>query len=213
MKSHDVAFWKEEINDEIDSIMGKNTWVLADLPSGCKPLVCKWILKRKLKVDRTIEKFKARLVIQGFKQKSWIDYFDTYALVAHISTIRFKFDETGEGVIICLYVDDMLIFGTNQVQVDLKKEFLSSKFSMKDMGRLMLSWAVSQLEYSRLISYLMYIMTCIRPDIAFAMGKLGILVIMPSVLEGYTDARWISNTEDNSSISGWVFLRGGDVIS
>nr|GEW62600.1 zinc finger, CCHC-type [Tanacetum cinerariifolium] len=34
----------------------------------------------------------------------------------------------------------------------------------------------------------------------------------PSVLEGYTDARWISNTKDNSSTSGWVFLLGGGVI-
>ncbi|GJW94998.1 zinc finger, CCHC-type containing protein [Tanacetum coccineum] len=118
-------------------------------------------------VHGTIEKFKARLVIQGFRQKSRIDYFDTYALVALISTIRLliamtsiynliihqmdgkttflndeleeeqapnKFDESGKGVIICLYVDDMLIFGTDQVQVDLTKEFLSSRFSMKDMG-------------------------------------------------------------------------------
>ncbi|GJY04115.1 hypothetical protein Tco_0370055 [Tanacetum coccineum] len=38
MKSQDVAFWKEAINDEMDSIMGNNTWVLADLPPGCKPL-------------------------------------------------------------------------------------------------------------------------------------------------------------------------------
>ncbi|GJV50765.1 zinc finger, CCHC-type containing protein [Tanacetum coccineum] len=88
MKSQDVAFWKEAINDEMDSIMGNNTWVLADLPPGCKPLGCKWIFKRKLKVDGTIEKFKARLVIQGFKQNSGIDYFDTYAPVARISTIR-----------------------------------------------------------------------------------------------------------------------------
>ncbi|GKB40571.1 zinc finger, CCHC-type containing protein [Tanacetum coccineum] len=87
-RDEDVAFWKEAINDEMDSIMGNNTWVLADLPPGCKPLGCKWIFKRKLKVDGTIEKFKARLVIQGFKQKSGIDYFDTYALVARISTIR-----------------------------------------------------------------------------------------------------------------------------
>ncbi|GKE70120.1 zinc finger, CCHC-type containing protein, partial [Tanacetum coccineum] len=86
--SQDVAFWKEAINDEMDSIMGNNTWVLANLPPGCKSLGCKWIFKRKLKVDGTIEKFKARLVIQGFKQKSGIDYFDTYALVARISTIR-----------------------------------------------------------------------------------------------------------------------------
>ncbi|GKA51708.1 hypothetical protein Tco_0744904 [Tanacetum coccineum] len=35
----------------------------------------------------------------------------------------------------------------------------------------------------------------------------------PSVLEGYTDASWISNTKDNSSTSGWVFLLGGGAIS
>ncbi|GJZ47878.1 zinc finger, CCHC-type containing protein [Tanacetum coccineum] len=76
-KSRDVAFWKEAINDVMDSIMGNNTWVLADLPPGCKTLGCKWIFKIKLKVDGTIEKFKARLVIHGFKQKSGINYFDT----------------------------------------------------------------------------------------------------------------------------------------
>ncbi|KAL0449315.1 UNVERIFIED_CONTAM: Copia protein [Sesamum latifolium] len=88
MKSQDVAFWKEAINDEMDSIMGNNTWVLADLPPGCKPLGCKWIFKKKMKVDGTIEKFKIRLVIQGFRQRPGIDYFDTYAHVARISTIR-----------------------------------------------------------------------------------------------------------------------------
>ncbi|GJU99679.1 zinc finger, CCHC-type containing protein [Tanacetum coccineum] len=56
-RGEDVAFWKETINDEID-IIGNNTWVLADIPLGCK-----WIFKKKLKVDGTIEKFKARLVI------------------------------------------------------------------------------------------------------------------------------------------------------
>nr|GEV14919.1 zinc finger, CCHC-type [Tanacetum cinerariifolium] len=161
IKSQDVAFWKEAINNETDSIMRNNTWLLTDLPPG-------------------------------FKQKSGIDYFNTYTPMARISTIRLliamasihsliihqmdvkiaflneeleeeapkqwhqkfdeevlsngyllnqadkcmysKFDTSGKGVIICLYVDDILIFGTDQVQVDLTKEFLSSRFSMKDMG-------------------------------------------------------------------------------
>ncbi|GJZ10956.1 zinc finger, CCHC-type containing protein [Tanacetum coccineum] len=102
--------------------------------------------------------------------------------------------------------------------------------------------AVSQLEYYRVLGYLMYAMTCTRLDIAFAAGKLSrytsnlgtqhwqaiqrvlkylkktmdyILIYTgyPSVLEGYTDASWISNTEDNSSTSGWVFLLAGGAIS
>ncbi|GJW41561.1 hypothetical protein Tco_0067406 [Tanacetum coccineum] len=38
MQSRDAAFWKEAIDDEIGSIMENNTWVLSDLPPGCKPL-------------------------------------------------------------------------------------------------------------------------------------------------------------------------------
>ncbi|KAJ0599135.1 putative RNA-directed DNA polymerase [Helianthus annuus] len=88
MASRDVAFWKEAIQDEMDSIMHNNTWKLTDLPPGCKSLSCKWIFKRKMKVDGSVDKFKAKLVIQGFRQKERIDFFDTYAHVARISTLR-----------------------------------------------------------------------------------------------------------------------------
>nr|GEV25137.1 zinc finger, CCHC-type [Tanacetum cinerariifolium] len=58
MQSRDVAFWKEAIDDEIGSILKNNTWVVSDLPPGCKPLGCKWIFKRKMKVDGSIDKFR-----------------------------------------------------------------------------------------------------------------------------------------------------------
>nr|KAJ0199715.1 hypothetical protein LSAT_V11C600318290 [Lactuca sativa] len=68
--------------------MHKNTWVLSNLPLGCKALGFKWIFRGKTKVDGIIDKYKAKLVIQGFRQKEGIDFFDTYAPIARISTMR-----------------------------------------------------------------------------------------------------------------------------
>ena len=114
MKSNDSAFWKEAVNDEMDYIMGNKTWKLVDLPPGSKPIGCKWIFKKKMKVDRTIDKFKARLVVKGFIQKEGIDYFDTYAPVARISTIR---------VLIAL----ASIYKLQIHQIDVKTTFLNGE--------------------------------------------------------------------------------------
>ncbi|CAM8913859.1 unnamed protein product [Rhodiola kirilowii] len=68
--------------------MGNNTWILVDLPPGYKPLGNKWIFRKKMKVDCIIDKFKARLVVRGFRKKYGTDYLDTYAPFARIATIR-----------------------------------------------------------------------------------------------------------------------------
>nr|GEV00382.1 zinc finger, CCHC-type [Tanacetum cinerariifolium] len=178
----DVAFWKEVINDEMDSIMGNNTWVLADLPPACKPLGCKWIFKRKLKVDGTIEKFKARLVIQGFKQKSGIDYFNTYALVVDMTkeflSSRLSMKDIGEANVI---LGIRIKHKSNGVAISQSYyiEKVPKKFNyfdctpvstpMDTIEKLMPNngQAVSQLEYFRMIGCLMYAMTCTRLDIDF----------------------------------------------
>ena len=40
----------------------------------------------------------------------------------------------GEGVILCFYVDDILIFENNINVIEEVKDFLSSNFEMKDLG-------------------------------------------------------------------------------
>nr|GFB17914.1 zinc finger, CCHC-type [Tanacetum cinerariifolium] len=133
---------------------------------------------------------------------------------------------SGKGVKVCLYVDDMLIIGTDQNQVDKTKKFLSSKFSMKDIGQAYVILVntlidpveklkpntgkpIDQLEYSIAIGCLMYVMTSTRPDIAYAVGRLSRF----TMLEAYSDASWINHVEDLSFTSGWVFLlRGGAIL-
>ena len=80
--------WKEVINNEIDSILHNHAWKLVDLPSGCKPLSSKRVFKRKRKVDRSIDKYKTRLVIKGYRQTEGLDCFDTYSPVTRINSIR-----------------------------------------------------------------------------------------------------------------------------
>ena len=69
VRSADGALWKDAINSEIDSILQNHTWELVNLPSGCKPLGSKWIFKKKMKADGSIDKYKARLVIKGYRQR------------------------------------------------------------------------------------------------------------------------------------------------
>ena len=88
ISSPDALLWKEAIKIELDSILKNQTWELVDLPSGAKPIGHKWIFKRKYFPDGSIEKYKARLVAKGFSQKQNIYYFDTFAPVTRISSIR-----------------------------------------------------------------------------------------------------------------------------
>ena len=66
--------WKEAMMEELQALQANNTWSLVQLPSG-KPIVgCRWVYK----VDGTLEKYKARLVAQGFTQAEGVDFFETF---------------------------------------------------------------------------------------------------------------------------------------
>lgn len=191
-----------------------------DLPPGCKSLGYKWIFMKKMKTDGSIDQYKARLVVEGYKQTEGVDYFNTYSPVTRITSIRMliaiaalynleihqmgvktaslngklheeiymeqpkkfivpgqekkmcrlvkslyglkqapkqwheKFDKvlmfngyrinecdkcvyvknTTHGyVIICLYLDDMLIFGSNIDIIKPTKKMLNKEFEMKDL--------------------------------------------------------------------------------
>jgi len=66
----------------MESILKNNTWTLTKLPSGRKPIGCKWILQLKLQEDGSIDKYKARLVAKGFAQQEGVNFNETFAPVA-----------------------------------------------------------------------------------------------------------------------------------
>lgn len=89
-------------------------------------------------------------------------------------------------------------------------------------------------QYAQILGSLMYLMNSTRPDIAYAVGRLSRYTQNPNkdhwialervvkylkgtidyrvkygksppLLEGYTDANWISDSKDIKSISGYIF--------
>jgi ATP-binding cassette subfamily B (MDR/TAP) protein 1 len=89
--SPDSAKWLAATREECDSILENNTWTLVDktmLPRGARPMRSKFIYKTKHDSDGGVERFKARLVVQGFSQREGVDFDEVFAPVAHHATIR-----------------------------------------------------------------------------------------------------------------------------
>ncbi len=74
--------------EEIKALAKNETWKLTTLSLEKKPVGCKWVFTVKHRVDGSIERYKARLIVKGFAQAYGVDYQETFALVAKINTIR-----------------------------------------------------------------------------------------------------------------------------
>jgi hypothetical protein len=73
---------------EIDALEANNTWKLVALPPGKRAIDCKWVYKVKLKADGSLERYKAQLVTKEYNQSEGLYYYETFYLVAKLTTVR-----------------------------------------------------------------------------------------------------------------------------
>lgn len=115
MEGPEAQEWSEAICDELKSILKKKTWEMANRPRKEKTIGCRIILCNKLNSNGSVERRKARLVAQGFRQQPEIHFSKTFASVARIGSIR-------------LMVSLAVKFGMKIWQSDITTAYLNGNF-------------------------------------------------------------------------------------
>ncbi|GJW23479.1 retrovirus-related pol polyprotein from transposon RE1 [Tanacetum coccineum] len=130
--------WIEAIKLEIQALEKNNTWKLVPLPASKTAIGNKWVYKIKHKADGAIERYKARLVANGFNQKEGIDYTETFAPVAKMVIERTLLNIAVQSgwIIEQMDVNNAFLHGNNKDLIQNIKQHLNDKFSIKDLGPL-----------------------------------------------------------------------------
>ena len=76
------------MDEEMDSLRKKGSWEIIELQAGKKRVSCRWVYTVKYKEDRTIERFKARLVAKCHTQTYGIYYLEIFAPTEKINAMR-----------------------------------------------------------------------------------------------------------------------------
>lgn len=107
------------MKEELEAIERNKTWKLIGLPKNKKSISMRWVFKIKLKPDGSVSKHKARLVARGFLQKSVLDYFEVFSLVARHESIRLVIVITANMNWPLIYLD----VGSTSLNGSLQEEF------------------------------------------------------------------------------------------
>ena len=110
------------MEDELPNLQKTSTWVLVPLPAGKTLVGCNWVYKVKTHSDGSLERYKARLVAKGFSQEYGIDYEETFAPVAKMTTVR-------------TLISVAAVRSWPLYQMDVKNAFLNGRLTEQDYIR------------------------------------------------------------------------------
>ena len=76
------------MDEEMQALIKNQTWEVVNIRKGIKLVRCRWVFNVKYNSDDKIERFKTRLVAEGYTQMYGVDYREIFALETQMNTIR-----------------------------------------------------------------------------------------------------------------------------
>ena len=76
--------WISAMHEELNQFVRNDVWFLVPKIVQMNVIGTKWVFRNKSDDSGVITRNKARLVAKGYNQEKWIDYDETFALVARL---------------------------------------------------------------------------------------------------------------------------------
>ena len=76
------------MNEEMQALCKNETWDLVPHSPHKKAIGCRWIYKVKYNANGSVNRFKTQLVTKGYAQTHRVDYEETFARVAKMTTVQ-----------------------------------------------------------------------------------------------------------------------------
>ncbi|KAH9725617.1 retrovirus-related pol polyprotein from transposon RE1 [Citrus sinensis] len=140
--------------------------------------------------------------LYGLKQapRAWYDRLKlsllNWGFIASKSdTLLFIFHKAGDIVVILVYVDDILVIGSNVQLVEKVIHHLSSEFALKDLG-----------EFNYFLG--LEVTPSVEADLGLQFYASGSLT-----LSAFSNADWGSDLDDRKSVGGYCIYLGNNLIS
>ncbi|GKB91480.1 DNA polymerase zeta catalytic subunit-like protein [Tanacetum coccineum] len=147
-----------------------------------------------MKADGTVDKYKARVVIQGFRQREGLDYFDTYSPVTRITSIRMIIDIAALKNLEIHQMDVKTAFLNGDLEEEISMNQPEGFIAPGQEGKLRTPISTSMgIPFNKKI---ILIELGVAP-IKSIQGYIEHVNVLddrhPAVIEGYSDANWISD--------------------
>ncbi|KAG8486151.1 hypothetical protein CXB51_019512 [Gossypium anomalum] len=148
--------WTTATHNEYKALLANHTWDLVPLPEGQRAVGCKWVFKIKRHADGSVAQYKGRLVVKDYLQE--VDINNTFLngdLQEEIYMVQPpRFEQQGtrgqqladnsmfihrsgsQLLYVLVYVDGIIVTGTDSHATDRFVKELDVQFSLKDLGRL-----------------------------------------------------------------------------